>query len=478
MLTYKANEYITLKLENKRTQIYVKNRPFTQCIRLVLNIPTEQFKDYDKIDSIDEAADVHKRKSIHQNEIIHEAGARNYNIEHNITPEQEFWGHCSNIQTWVEHKYDTRLLHSNLSFPLLRQLYKVGDPMAKRVYREEIAMRLESGSPMVIEYLWRERMLDYLSLDDLAMIIESSSFVENLIENMQNFRTFELIKVILFKLEGESSKDVADIPPHIINIFSDFICTLIKKGRKSYVRDCILGSSGIPSVINFFEKIRAHNIVIDLCNAALTIVPDFPWIWNALGYALTMIGHYPEAIDAYKMVLKYMNDIEGWNLPLNEKDRKFLKVVVWNNLAWAYIYIGEYEIAIDACNNAIRLEPTYANPYSHLGFAYYKNGQKEKGIDLLKKAIGMNPKYPRAFSNLGRIYYEQREYEQAYEVCAKCLKIDEYFKDGLLLLKDLINNPEVIDKSLTDFTADQKLSERYVRFLKWVRKKHRKKNIE
>lgn len=92
MLNYKANEYITLKLENKYTQIYVKNRKFTQYIRLVLNIPTDQFKDYDQINSIDETADVYKRKTIHKNEIIHEAGARNVNLAHDITPEQEFWG--------------------------------------------------------------------------------------------------------------------------------------------------------------------------------------------------------------------------------------------------------------------------------------------------------------------------------------------------------------------------------------------------
>jgi len=121
------NEYITIKLANRRSFIYVKGRRFIQCIRLILNIPKYDIPRYDEIDSIDEAAKLYTT----------------HNQRVNITPEQEFWGHCSNIQAWVEHNYDTRILMSNISFPLLRELTKAGDPQAKKVYKEEIALRQE-----------------------------------------------------------------------------------------------------------------------------------------------------------------------------------------------------------------------------------------------------------------------------------------------------------------------------------------------
>ena len=70
-----------------------------------------------------------------------------------ITPKQEFWGHCSNIQAWVECEYDTRLLHSNLSFPLLKALSDAGDQLALIRFKEEIALRLEGGYFPVILYL-------------------------------------------------------------------------------------------------------------------------------------------------------------------------------------------------------------------------------------------------------------------------------------------------------------------------------------
>ena len=49
-----------------------------------------------------------------------------------IAPEEEFWGYCSNLQTWVEHDYDTRLLHSNIAFPLLGRISRAGDKQASK----------------------------------------------------------------------------------------------------------------------------------------------------------------------------------------------------------------------------------------------------------------------------------------------------------------------------------------------------------
>ena len=49
---FKINNFMRLKLENRRTIIYVNNRPFRQCMYLLLNIPIDKIKDYDEINSI------------------------------------------------------------------------------------------------------------------------------------------------------------------------------------------------------------------------------------------------------------------------------------------------------------------------------------------------------------------------------------------------------------------------------------------
>jgi hypothetical protein len=156
---FKINEFLSVRLEQEKTNIYVKGLFFNQCKYLLLNIPVNEITCFEEIESIDEAA-----------EKLDRSLERTSPIKYEIPPETEFWGHCSNLQVWVENDYNTRLLHSNLAFPLLKKLAEVGDPKAKRVFKEEIARRYESGVPSVVMYLEEEGYLEYLSKEELDAI--------------------------------------------------------------------------------------------------------------------------------------------------------------------------------------------------------------------------------------------------------------------------------------------------------------------
>ncbi|MFX1568105.1 MAG: hypothetical protein ACFFCV_07035 [Promethearchaeota archaeon] len=126
VVSFKVNEYISLKLKDGITNIFTGGKFFIQCMKLLLNLQTQDTEDYDEINSIDDVAYLAWQKS-------------DFNESNELTPEQEFMGHCSNLQVGVKHNYDTRLLHSNLGFPLLKKLVEVGDLLTKRVFKEEIA---------------------------------------------------------------------------------------------------------------------------------------------------------------------------------------------------------------------------------------------------------------------------------------------------------------------------------------------------
>ena len=116
-----------MKLEKGKTVIYVNEKKFLQCKYLLIEIPRneiEYFEDIASIDEVSERLDHSLEKSINGKK---------------LTPEIEYWGHCSNLQTWVENLYDTTLLHSSLAFPLLKKLTDVGDPIASKVFKEEIS---------------------------------------------------------------------------------------------------------------------------------------------------------------------------------------------------------------------------------------------------------------------------------------------------------------------------------------------------
>ena len=156
------NNYLKLRLEQGRTIIYVKNRPFKQCMYLLMNIQTDRIPEYGEIRSIDEAAEKLDR-------------SLEGNHTNRITSEAEFWGHCSNIQAWAENDYDTRILHRNLAFPLLKKLTEVGDPIALQKFKEEIAIRYASGHPTVMTFLTQNGYMRYLNAEELECLLDDKN---------------------------------------------------------------------------------------------------------------------------------------------------------------------------------------------------------------------------------------------------------------------------------------------------------------
>jgi hypothetical protein len=173
MNEFKISEYISLKLEEEiiveegnlkelRTNIYVRGEKFRQCSFLLIEIPISKITLLDNIESIDEAEEKLDSSLEEDNDNP---------FKYKIPPETEFWGHCSNIQVWVENDYNTRLLHRNLAFPLLKKLTEVNDLKAKGIFKEEIAERFASCHLPVIHFLLFENYLDYLSEEELDVLL-------------------------------------------------------------------------------------------------------------------------------------------------------------------------------------------------------------------------------------------------------------------------------------------------------------------
>lgn len=166
---FTINNYLKLRLEYRNTNIYVGGRLFRQCKYLLLDLPLTNIEDYDEIESIDEAA-----------EKLDSSMERGRLTEYHLSPDIEFWGHCSNLQVWYENNYDSRILHRNLAFPLLKALVNVGDPLASNVFKDEIALRLASGYPSVVKHLVNQGYLEYLNKEELNTLMDDRNFIKNL----------------------------------------------------------------------------------------------------------------------------------------------------------------------------------------------------------------------------------------------------------------------------------------------------------
>ncbi|MHA1294930.1 MAG: hypothetical protein ACTSQJ_20030 [Promethearchaeota archaeon] len=197
MREFKVNDYITLKLENEKSIIYVAGEKFNQCKFLFLINPQEKERQ-EEINSIDEASEL----------LIGELEKRITPEELGLSPEEEFWGHCSNLQVWYEYNYDTRLLHSNLAFPLLKKLTEAGDPIAKRVFKEEIVVRFLNGMPSVQIYLIKEGYLEILQGIEMETLIKNltPNKCRNFIRNVLDLSNFHEERELFLKKLALRSK--------------------------------------------------------------------------------------------------------------------------------------------------------------------------------------------------------------------------------------------------------------------------------
>ncbi|TFF88170.1 MAG: hypothetical protein EU549_03520 [Promethearchaeota archaeon] len=164
-----VNESLKVRLENGKSVIYINDEPFRTCVSIFIEDPSENFTDYTNYESID-AINFTNPSVL---EILEN--------ESEISSESLFWVHCSNLQVWAENNYDTRLLHSQVSFPILKQLSQGGNLEAREAYKLETIKRFKTCYPWVFHYIVEECIDDFpkeeiieiynsINLDDLKHI--------------------------------------------------------------------------------------------------------------------------------------------------------------------------------------------------------------------------------------------------------------------------------------------------------------------
>lgn len=198
---FKANKYITIKLEQDDSVIYVCGKRFLLCKHLLFTGTKETLSIKTKtLNSIDEIAQVLTPTS---------------NNDIKINPEELYMGHCSNIQAWCQNDYDTRLLHNNLAFPLLMELTKNGDKLAQKVYMSELLTRFDEGNQTVqraikkyIKMLDKGKFIEVLREKERKSLLEFErdlgiSFklcpISDLIENSFAFSKGKIIQLYINK---------------------------------------------------------------------------------------------------------------------------------------------------------------------------------------------------------------------------------------------------------------------------------------
>ena len=95
-----------------------------------------------------------------------------------------------------------------------------------------------------------------------------------------------------------------------------------------------------------------------------------------------------------------------------------------NSLGHSYAKAGQYAQAISYVNQAIELNPKYAEAFSNRGKLYGELRQHAQAISDFTKAIELNPRNAQAFYNRGNRYRELMRHAQAISDYDKAIELD------------------------------------------------------
>ncbi len=316
---FKINKFLTLRLLRGKPIIYVNNKRFRQC-RFLLLINPHKRDVQTQINSIDEASEL-LRSELERDIKPQDLG---------LDPEQVFWGHCSNLQVWTESGYDTRMIHSNLAFPLLKKLTEVGDPQAKKAFKDEIAKRFLSGYIPVAIYLMDEGYLEYLNDEEFDTLIEE--FSVNIANKDNNYGNNDLanawnnLSLVLCKrgrLDGaiKASKQAIKLRDsyskawnnlgYIYNESGEYEKAMESLGKAlDLTPDYFLAWNNLA--VTYIGKEDYENAVI-ASTKSLELAPDFPNAMCHLGFAYHKLGDVKRGTELIEKGLSIKGDYQrGW----------------------------------------------------------------------------------------------------------------------------------------------------------------------
>jgi len=442
---FKVNDFLTLKLEDNKTFIYVKGKKFIQCIRLFLQISPQESEFYEEIESIDEATEIYD-KFLYNNTIVQGDQAkptRKYN--YSVAPEEEYWGHCSNIQAWAEHDYDTRLIHSNLVFQLLKELMFAGDPKAKAIFEEEIAIRFESGYFSVVAYLLEQGYLLYIDKARLKTLLEDNlELVDRFLENknvLVGYGTL-FIKIGNYSKAIKMLKKSLEIDPkstramsfigiaygilgdhgkasqsfkHIIQILNnigvrkkfihrEFICLYYELALYGLVLS-IAHLNNYEEIFNFYTSLlKSPNIPLQIHTTIFGVL-----IRLAKTHPLILLPLIENGYIWYiseEEFSDFSENVRGLPLPQFDNGSYLM------NYGIANILIGDFSKAKYILKNVLNKKDLKNPilPQCLLGIAYGSLNQHEKAMESFKKILETNDKYDIAWFGLGLSYARSRGY--------------------------------------------------------------------
>src|SRR5215470_3615918 len=103
---------------------------------------------------------------------------------------------------------------------------------------------------------------------------------------------------------------------------------------------------------------------------------------------------------------------------------------LYNNRGAAFGRKGQPDRAIEDFDEAIRLNPDFAEAFFNRGIAYANNGQTDHAIQDYDQAIRLNPNHAEAFYNRGYSYADKRQSDRAIQDYDEAIRLNPNYAEA------------------------------------------------
>jgi tetratricopeptide (TPR) repeat protein len=163
----------------------------------------------------------------------------------------------------------------------------------------------------------------------------------------------------------------------------------------------------IPRIVKLIED-GIFKEAIEELRVFLRDSPDSIEGWYNLGYALTEIEEYDEAIRAYDEALAIDNGI----------------FVLWFNKGTALYEQRDFEKAKECYEKALEINPEDAEAWNNLGNCFSRLADGRAAIVAYTRAVALKPDYAEAFYNKANAHFIEEEDEKAIAYAELALELN------------------------------------------------------
>ncbi|MBD3214271.1 MAG: hypothetical protein GF311_16795 [Candidatus Lokiarchaeota archaeon] len=139
--------------------------------------------------------------------------------------EKKFRSNCSKLKKWFEQDYNPKLLKDFSAFNLLKKLSEVGDPLAERIFRNEIISAFRTGKDSIVTHLKGGGFLNYLNQNQMRELLinkyndqEKELHLSELGLNRIPKFIFEIDDIKILDLESNSLESISDSIESLIHL--------------------------------------------------------------------------------------------------------------------------------------------------------------------------------------------------------------------------------------------------------------------